>query len=766
MRILVVVHGFPTRVEGGSEIYTRALALALNRTYGDTILVVTRDNDQDREEHDVRIERRDGVTIASINNTFATVTSFEDSYRNQSIARVASALIDDFQPDVAHVHHLTCLSTLIVAALADRGIPVVVTLHDYWLMCHRGQLLDREYRICDGPGAAGCGACLDATAGAGRLVRVVGRPFQRRRGEAESLALHVADRVARHAVSLVSSPEVAREQERRRVEHMRDVCAQVTQFIAPSRAMRDQFVAFGVPPDRIVVRPYGFERMAPGAVDRRPLGSPSSDRLRLGFLGSVMVSKAPHALLEAVGRLPRGSVTVDVFGGYTAYHGDDSYRATLAPLVTQEGVRVHGAIPHSAVPEALASIDVLVVPSIWPENSPLVIGEAFLAGVPVIASRIGGIPELVADGRNGLLFEPGNAADLSRAIGRLIAEPGLLGTLRAGAAATSVRSIAADAEETRAMYASAIDRRAARRTRIAAVVLNYRTAPDTLLAVRSLLASRRPIDDVIVVDNDQSGDAQAALAGMSLRVTYLRTDRNLGYSGGMNVGIREALGRGADRVLLVNSDVIVPPDCVERLECALESTPGSGISGPVVLQRSEPDRIASIGMSFAPRTGRMLHRGFDSRIDSLSLEPSRIVDGVSGCLMLVTRAVFDAVGLFDDDYFFSFEDLDFCLRARRAGFTTVLAGLAAAHHEGGRSIGATSPRRLYFATRGHLLLSRRASPPAGPAASLLRTCSVVALNVAHAVRSSGAPLPVRMAAVASGVRDYFAGRFGPDSEAT
>src|SRR5262249_41248696 len=243
----------------------------------------------------------------------------------------------------------------------------------------------------------------------------------------------------------------------------------------------------------------GFERLAPDPAQRRRLGAPSRGRLRLGFLGSVMVSKAPHLLLEAIGHLPRGSVTVDLFGGYAAYHGDDGYRARLEPLVAQDGVRVHGPIPHSAVPEALASLDVLVVPSIWPENSPLVISEAFLAGVPVVASRIGGIPELVADGRNGLLFEPGNAADLARAIERLLVEPGLLRTLRAGAAATPVRSIAADAEETRAMYVSAMDRRTVRAPRIAAVVLNYRTALDTLLAVRSLLASRTPIDEVIVV---------------------------------------------------------------------------------------------------------------------------------------------------------------------------------------------------------------------------------------------------------------------------
>src|SRR6185295_588387 len=111
-----------------------------------------------------------------------------------------------------------------------------------------------------------------------------------------------------------------------------------------------------------------------------------SATLRLGFLGSVMWSKAPHVLLEAFGRLPPGAASVDIYGGYSAYHGDDSYRARIDALAGQQGVRLHGAIPHDQVADALASIDVLVVPSIWPENSPLVIGAAFLAGVPVVGS--------------------------------------------------------------------------------------------------------------------------------------------------------------------------------------------------------------------------------------------------------------------------------------------------------------------------------------------------------------------------------------------
>ena len=172
--------------------------------------------------------------------------------------------------------------------------------------------------------------------------------------------------------------------------------------------------------------------------------------MRLGFLGSLMISKAPHVLLEAAALLPAGSVTVDLFGGHSSYHGDQGYRQQLEPLLRRGHVRVHGVIPHDQVPAALAAIDVLVVPSIWPENAPLVIQEAFIAGKPVVASRIGGIPEMVTDGVSGLLFCPGDAVDLSRSVGRLLNEPGLLERLRGGIPA--VRRIDEDVRFARSLY--------------------------------------------------------------------------------------------------------------------------------------------------------------------------------------------------------------------------------------------------------------------------------------------------------------------------
>ena len=402
---------------------------------------------------------------------------------------------------------------------------------------------------------------------------------------------------------------------------------------------------------------------------------------------------------------------------------------------------------------------------VWPENSPLVIHEAFLAGVPVVASRIGGIPEVVSDQVNGLLFRPGDVEDLRGAVTRLVSEPGLLSSLRDGI--PSVRTIEDDVDECRRLYAAQIAQTSGDTTeRVAAVVLNYNTPDETVLSVRSLLASRRAIDDVIVVDNHPSNGCRQALGPLLDlgHMTYLKPGRNLGFSGGMNVGIRHALVRGAAHVMLVNSDVFVPPDCLEQLERALADRPNVGIVGPVVRIRSHPDHVASLGMSYVPWSGRMRHQGFGTTLDAPTAEgpaPDRPIDAVSGCLMLVTREVFEKVGLLDEDYFFSFEDLDLCLRARHSGFASVLVGAASVYHEGARSVGPDSLDRLYYAARNHQLLAHRTAPGTNRLQAVGRGLSILGLNVAYGIKFRGGSLASRLAAVAQGTGDFLRGRFGP-----
>ncbi|MFO7694844.1 MAG: glycosyltransferase [Vicinamibacterales bacterium] len=798
MRILFVVHGFPPEATGGTELYAATLAQALRRR-GHEVVVFAREARPDEPEYRVRRDRAGEVDVVRVNHTFRDATSFEHTYRNARIDAIAGALLDDERPDLVHAHHLTCLSTGIVSQCAARGIPLVLTLNDYWLICHRGQLLDLDLARCDGPEAGRCAVCAGLAASGQPAVHAAARGLR-------AIERHLPKPLAAIQRRLVSGaarrvvPESAASEITRRLEHVRTVCDSAARILAPSKTLVERFARFGIPPSRMLLQDQGIDVRPFANLTREP-----ADRLRLGFAGSLIASKAPHVLLEAVAGLPPDRVSLTIAGDLAPYHGDASYAGIVRPMLQvvskpvlaasidrrtqvlkppleKAGVEWLGGVAHEKVPALLASIDVLVVPSIWIENAPFVIKEAFAAGLPVVASNLGGMAELVQDGRNGLLFNAGDPDDLRRVITRLLDEPGLFATLREGI--PRVKTIDEDAAWTQALYEEVVRESSARATVesgsvarssgggqpphagyetgpvIAAVVLNYNTPDDTLLAVLSLRASRRPFDQVVVVDNGAGTECERALSPWRDSVRYIRSPGNVGFSAGCNIGIRAALDAGADMVLLVNSDAVLAPDAVERLEHALMAEPGAGIAAPLVASRAEPGIVGSAGIAYSAATGRMKHEGFGGRTTDLCEGPVQTVDVVSGCVMLIRRSVFDRIGLFDERYFYSFEDIEFCLRARRAGHRILLVPQALAYHEGHQSIGAASASRLYYAARNHLLLAQSALPLTG-LRTFVRAAGIVLLNVAYAVRVPAVPRLAALRAVISGTIDHMRGHYGP-----
>ena len=263
------------------------------------------------------------------------------------------------------------------------------------------------------------------------------------------------------------------------------------------------------------------------------------------------------------------------------------------------------------------------------------------------------------------------------------------------------------------------------------------------------------------MDNGSGDDSATRLRSALPAARVLESGKNLGFSGGCNVGIRDALTRGAERVLLVNSDVVVAPDALQQMEDVLLTDPRIGIVGPVLLSRAQPELVSSMGIRFDALTGRMRHRGVGARLgaDVYAAAP-RIVDAVSGCVMLIRREVLERVGLLDERYFYSFEDIDFCLRARRAGWRSAIAPAALAYHEGSVSIGSGSPRKLYFASRNHLLVAKRAAPLPIPGLGTIRTVSIVGLNALFALVSSETSRATGLKSVGLGAWHHVRRRYG------
>jgi GT2 family glycosyltransferase len=294
-----------------------------------------------------------------------------------------------------------------------------------------------------------------------------------------------------------------------------------------------------------------------------------------------------------------------------------------------------------------------------------------------------------------------------------------------------------------------------------AVVLNYRTPEATIRAARSAETSYPPLAGCIVVDNASADGSVERIRRELPHVELIVAQCNLGFSGGCNLGIRAALDRGAASVLLLNSDAVLTPGAVERMVDVFEGDLSTGIVGPML---RSGHTIQSLGIVYSHATGRMRHRGHGTVAADGGESSPLEVDGVSGAAMLVRREVFARVGLLAEEFFFGFEDLDFCLRARDAGFRTICARSAVVEHEGSATIGRRSTRLIYFGTRNHLLLAWRRSQARGRRPSWLQTMSILGLNFAHALFTADSRGLGGVRAFVRGARDHFAGKYGPGEE--
>jgi len=296
--------------------------------------------------------------------------------------------------------------------------------------------------------------------------------------------------------------------------------------------------------------------------------------------------------------------------------------------------------------------------------------------------------------------------------------------------------------------------------RTVAVVVNFRTADDTIAAVRSLQTSVLPFSRIVVVDNGSGDGSVRRISSSRIEVELIEESENRGFSAGGNAGIRRALQMGADRIFLMNADATVSPDALATLERVLGDDGRLGIVGPIVVSKADPEAIESFGISFSRRTGRMRNLDFGKRLRAIARPDRRSVDAVTGCAMLIKSAVFERAGMLDEDYFFGFEDVDFCLRAREHGFATAAAGGAIVFHQGQASIGRSSASRIYFATRNHVRVGARVFSRQSRAAQMGRALAILGFNFAHAVQAPDVPRLEGFRGFLAGARDHYSGRYG------
>jgi GT2 family glycosyltransferase len=295
--------------------------------------------------------------------------------------------------------------------------------------------------------------------------------------------------------------------------------------------------------------------------------------------------------------------------------------------------------------------------------------------------------------------------------------------------------------------------------RIDVVVLSWNRREDTLRCLRSLRSATYPHLGLVVVDNGSADGSPDAVASEVAEAVLVRLDENHGFSGGVNAGIRTALERGADGVVLLNNDMAVEPGFVEPLVAASAADPQAAAVCSQILFLDPPDRVWYAGSPF--RHGRGYHgrnTGFGGPPLPAATRPYA-TDCLCGGAVLLTRAALEHVGLFDEDLFAYREDLDWSLRAREAGLRVLVAPASVVRHSVSASSGGeSSPAPLYYDVRNLLTVSER-HDRVGALRTLLRRLEAVAAHAAQALGSRRRTAGLR--AVYEGWRDFRAGRLGP-----
>ena len=380
-RLVHLVHGWPPFQQAGTELY--AYWLARQQQPANEVSVYVRASDPSRAHGEAMELLDDGIRVRLVTNNFTSRNPFRrNAIRDRQIERDFERFLKQERPDLLHIHHLAG-HTFSLARVARRlGIPIILQIQDWWFLCARVNLYDRDGNRCTGPGFEKCARCVT-------LTKVAPSPVTNR-------LMHAARRSAARAA--IESADV---------------------YVAGSEAIRDDYIRAGMidtsKPFHVI--PYGVGVTA--NVARRRTTTP----IRFGYVGSISPHKGVHVAVDAIRGLDSAQASLHIWGDANAF---PEYTSDLARRGDGASIVFEGRFREEAKAQVFASMDVLLVPSIGLESFGLAAREAMTCGVPVIASAGGALSEMFAPGDGGEFFPVGDADALRSILRRVVDEPEII----------------------------------------------------------------------------------------------------------------------------------------------------------------------------------------------------------------------------------------------------------------------------------------------------------------------------------------------------
>jgi glycosyltransferase involved in cell wall biosynthesis len=436
--IVHVPYTFFPDPSGGTEVYVRALAQEQKRRGVAAIVVAPADRDSSYMNEGLRVRR------------FATSSSstLDDRYGEGDVhaARSFARILDEEDADLVHLHAFTsAVSLRLVRECKKRDIPVVFSYHSPTVSCQQGTLVHLGTEICDGTlGVHRCARCTLYSLGLDRFSSAVAacapQSFGRLIG---GLGVSGAGWTALRMTDLIGQ----------RHDAVRALLAEVDHCVALCQWVKDLLLHIGAPEHKVTVSRQGLCHPTQNAnSDQGKLVPNRGSIVRMAYLGRLDPVKGVHILVRAL-RATMANLELDIFGISQGSRDEEYARTLSAEAAGDTRITFQAPISGVQVISTLRTYDVVAIPSQWMETGPMVVLEAFAAGIPVVGSRLGGIAELIQHDVNGLLVDPTSIVAWAEALRSICETTDLLARLRAGVRMPRTMMTATD--EIEAIYAMA-----------------------------------------------------------------------------------------------------------------------------------------------------------------------------------------------------------------------------------------------------------------------------------------------------------------------
>ncbi len=387
--------------------------------------------------------------------------TFDHEFQHPAIAAHFKEVLEKFKPDLLHIFHAQNLSSSIIDVAVEKNLPVVCSATDFWFVCPIVQLKKPNGAVCRGPTvlSSNCMSCYTP-----HLIPPKSEFMEQLKKKLPALCapINASPRPLRNLMenSLLSAYVLSKAPSAvgstmRRPQVLKDAANKTKAIMVPTQLMKDIFVENGIKQEIIRHVPFG--------IDSSPLipyqKKTASQNIRFGFIGTIFEHKGPDLLIKAFQSLPEDcQAELKIYGDLKQF---PEYGNTVKALVdsnprNRDKIKFLGTFPNEKLGPVLQDMDVLVVPSRWYENTPLVIQSALASKTPLIVTNLGGMAELVRHGFNGLVFELNSVSSLAEQLNKVLDEPDLLETMRDNIAPE--RSVLQMVDDIEAVYKDALSR--------------------------------------------------------------------------------------------------------------------------------------------------------------------------------------------------------------------------------------------------------------------------------------------------------------------